>query len=145
MLMQASFQEGPAVNTEIEMHDSSVVEVKQHDDGSGFVLLDAVIFRSEGLPGRDDGVCGVQTARFIFSNMTLEGDVGSGEPGIYHGSLEIDGIRHENMIPVPLLAQGTIALKMMLADDARLVTVHGESVSVQIEGEFRYETRWPRE
>ncbi len=141
------------MNVAIEMHDSSVVEITVRDDGSGFVLLDAVVFQSEGDPGIDDGVCGVQTARVSFSDMTVEGTVKSdkpnihdfGEPSIYEGSLEVNGVLHDNIIPVPLSAEGSISLKMMLADDARIVTVRGRSVSVSIEGEFRYEQDWRRD
>lgn len=133
------------MNTAIEMHDSSVLEVKVRENGSGFVLLDAVVFRSEGQPGVDDGMCGLQSVRLTFSGMTVDGEVGSDEPGIYHGSLAANGIQHQNMIPVPFSAEGSIALELMLADDARLVIVRGHSVWVQIEGEFRYEAHWRRD
>ena len=68
--------------------------------------------------------------------MAIAGEVGSLPTLIYEGSLALDNTNLNNLVPLPLQIGGSATLSLMLADDARLISVSGRNVSVEPEGDF---------
>jgi hypothetical protein len=126
------------VNVAIEMHDSELVSVGFDEAGSGSVLLRAYVHRTPGEPGVSSGEGGVQLVRIIVEQMEIEGNVGELPSYIYEGSLLAGDILENNMVPFPAEYGSSVRLKMMLSEDARVVTVSGNGATIKPEGEFEY-------
>lgn len=126
------------MNSAIELHDSECLAIEADSNGKGFVLLDAYVHRSEGRPGWEKGEGGVQRVRLAFENMTIDGVVGSLPAYIYEGSLTTDDAIFDNLITLPASYGGAVCLKVMLSEDAKILTVSGMNVTLLSESEFRY-------
>ncbi len=130
------------MNSAIELHDSECLQVEVGDDGTGFVLLDAYVHRSEGRPGWEAGEGGIQRVRLTFQNVAINGLVGDLPAYIYEGSLATGDAVLDNMIELPASYPEESIFKIMLSEDARVLTVSGTNVNLLIEGEFRYVERF---
>jgi hypothetical protein len=125
------------MNAAIEMHDSECLTIEIGESGEGTVLLDAYVHRTDGQPGVAAGECGVQRIRMKLEGMSIEGDVGGLPAYVYEGSLTIGSLVQDNIIPIPAHHSDSVRLRMMLFDEARVVTVLGCGISIEPEGEFR--------
>lgn len=126
------------MNVAVEMHDSECLAVERDDPGSGFVLLDAYVHRTEGIPGVDPGEGGSQRIRIRIEAMTVEGEIGQLPADIYEGSLTIGSVIQENMIPFPATYSDPVRLTLMLSIDARVIVLSGTGLAIESEGEFQY-------
>ena len=126
------------MNVAIEMHDSECLAVERDELGQGFVLLDAYVHRSEGVPGVAPGEGGVQRIRIRIEAMTVEGDVGNLPAYIYEGSLTIGTSIQDNMVSFPAAYSEAVRLRLMLSDDARVIVISGTGAAIEPEGEFRF-------
>jgi hypothetical protein len=126
------------MNVAIELHDSECLAVEVDESGRGFVLLDAYVHRSEGEPGVAPGEGGVQRIRINLGAMSVEGDLGDLPAYIYQGSLTVGTLIKNNMVSIPADYSGPASLRLMLSDDARIVTISGAGISIKPEGEFRF-------
>ena len=70
--------------------------------------------------------------------MSINGDVGTLPAVVYEGSLTLGSSVHDNMISFPASHNGTVELRMMLSEDARIVVASGVEISIEPEGEFRF-------
>lgn len=122
----------------IEMHDSECLVVEVDEQGTGFVLLDAYVHRTEGRPGITPGEGGIQRIRIKVSSAAVEGSPGQLPATIYEGSIVVGSFTQDNMIPFPQSYGEKFELRMMLSEDARLVVVSGIGLSIEPEGEFRF-------
>jgi len=120
----------------IELHDSMCLAIELGSRGNGTVILDAYVHRTEGEPGISAGDGGLQRVRISLEMMAIAGEVGSLPTLIYEGSLALDNTNLNNLVPLPLQIGGSATLSLMLADDARLISVSGRNVSVEPEGDF---------
>jgi hypothetical protein len=127
-----------ALNQAIELHDSECLAVEVDGGGGGFVLLDAYIHRTVGDPGISPGEGGIQRIRMKIGAMTIMGEVGTLPAYVYEGSLTIGNTVLDNMIPFPASHHEIATLRIMLADDARIIVLTGERISIEAEGDFRF-------
>jgi hypothetical protein len=111
------------MNAAIEMHDSECLAVEVDGQGSGFVLLDAYVHRTEGDPVISPGEGGIQRVRIKVGSAAVEGDIGPLPATIYEGSLVVGNSTQDNIVPFPASYAEEFQLKMMLSDDARVVVV----------------------
>jgi len=127
------------MNVAIEMHDSECLAVERDGLGQGFVLLDAYVHRSEGVPGVAPGEGGVQRIRIRMEAMKVEGDVGNLPAYIYEGSLTIGTSIQDNMVSFfPAAYSEAVRLRLMLSDDARVIVVSGTGAAIEPEGAFQF-------
>ncbi len=126
------------MNAVIEMHDSECIAIEIDENGGGFVLLDAYIHRSEGEPLISLHEGGVQRIRLKLDGMTKEGAVGDLPAVIYEGSLIVGTERQDNIVSFPASYKEPVRLSMMLSDDARVLVVSGNGLSIEPEGDFRF-------
>lgn len=126
------------MNSAIELHDSECLKVEIGDDGTGWVLLDAYVHRSEARPGWDAGEGGIQRVRLTFQNMAVDGLIGNLPAYIYEGSLTTGDAVLDNLIELPANYPKESIFKIMLSEDARVLTVSGSKVTVLEESRFRY-------
>ena len=126
------------MKTAIEMHDSKCLAIELDERGGGFVLFDAYAHRTEGEPGISPGEGGVQRIRFEVEGMAKEGAVGDLPAYVFEGSLIVGTDLQDNMVRFPAVYTQPVRLSTMLSDDARVVIVTGNGLSIQPEGEFRF-------
>lgn len=126
------------MNQAIEMHDSDCLAIEVDKAGSGFVLLDTYVHRTSGEPGVSPGEGGSQRIRIKIGRISINGEVGTLPAEVYEGSLTLGSSVHDNIISFPASYAGTVKLRMMLSDDARIVVVSGVGISIEAESEFRF-------
>jgi hypothetical protein len=126
------------MNTAIELHDSKCLALEINRSGSGSLLLNAYVHRSEGEPGVSKGEGGVQKVRLEMDEMELDGEVGDLPAYIYEGAIAIGESVQDNLISFPATYSGAIRISLMLAEDARVIAVSGTRLSIEAESEFRF-------
>ena len=129
---------GAKMNSAVELHDSECVAIELDSRGDGTVILDAYVHRTDGEPGISAGEGGIQRVRISLDMMTTSGEIGSLPTIIYEGSLALETSNCQNIVPLPLQSAGNATLNLMLADDARLISISGKNVCVESEGDFRF-------
>jgi len=129
------------MNQMIELHDSKIAVI-WFDHGAAIMIFShAYIHRSEGEPGIDSGTGWSQRAELVIDEAT-QIDLPRAWPcKIYDGLLELNGVVHENEIPIPLVSGGSVRLKLDLADDDdnfMSVEFVGSDAHLTLLGEARY-------
>lgn len=89
-------------------------------------------------PAFSPGEGGVQRIRIEMDAMMIEGDVGNLPACIYEGSLTVGTSIQDNMVPLPASYSEASRLRLMLADDARVIVVSGAGVRIEPEGPFEF-------
>jgi hypothetical protein len=124
------------MNTIIELHDSVVAEVATQGSAVDVHFRPAYIHKSEGRPGFDAGTGWVQDAVLIFQEAVAAGEAPDLPCEILTGELTVGGQRHDNHIPVPLVAEADTELRLVF-DSMHTVKVRGGSVRLMWFGEPR--------
>ena len=125
------------MNSIIEIHDSRVAEISEHDGTVIVHFLPAYLHKSEGRPAFDIGTGWVQEARLIFSEAFVSGDFPEWPCDIMDGEIVVGDERHDNLIPVPLEVLKRTKLRL-ICDSIHTVTVAGRAVRLELIGEPRY-------
>jgi hypothetical protein len=125
------------MNTIIELHDSTVATIDGQLGETVVHFLPAYFHKSEGRPGYDQGTGWVQEVRLIFREASVNGDLPDLPCDVMDGALTIDGARHDNHIPVPLISEARAELRLIF-DSVHAVTVKGRGVRLQLSGEPKY-------
>jgi hypothetical protein len=73
-----------------------------------------------------------------IDNAIIEGTIGELPTYLYEGSLTVGSALEEYMIPFPAEHSVEIRLRMMFAEDARVVIIHGSGISIEAEGPFKF-------
>jgi hypothetical protein len=129
------------MNQMIELHDSNIA-VSWFDYGSAIIIFShAYIHRSEGEPGKDSGTGWSQRAELVIGEA-VEIKLPPAWPcKIYDGFWELNGVVHENEIPLPFVGEGKVRLKLDIADgDDNFMSVEfvGKDAQLTLLGEARY-------
>lgn len=125
------------MNTIIELHDSTVATINGQQGETVVHFLPAYLHKSEGRPGYAPGSGWVQEVRLIFRDASVSGDFPDLPCNVMDGALTIDGARHGNHIPVPLVSEAQAELRLVF-DSVHAVTVTGRAVRLQFSGEPKY-------
>ena len=83
----------------------------------------------------------MQRIRLNVEGMTMQGTVGDLPANVYEGSLVAGPDIQDNILRFPAVYKEPVRLRMMLSDDARVVVVSGNGLSIEREGEFRFVDR----
>ena len=126
------------MNSAIEMHDSECVSIEIDSRGQGTVIFDAYVHRTDGEPGRSAGDGGIQRIRMKIEDAKIEGRIGELPTYLYEGCLTVGSALQENMIPFPAEYSAATCLRMMFAEDARIVIIRGTGISIEAEGLFKF-------
>ena len=129
------------MNQMIELHDSKIAVIWFDNEAARLIFSHAYIHQSEGEPGLDKGTGWSQRAELVLGEATKI-DVPSSWPlTIYDGSIELSGVVHDNQIPIPLMHDGSVKLKLDVADcDDQLTSLEfiGRGAHLALLGEARY-------
>lgn len=130
------------MNMAIEIHDTFVREFVIGKDGSGTMLLHAVVYRSEGEPGRDAGESGWQDVRLTFTRLRIKVDVSKPDCYAVEGWFEHNGIRNEWSLPFPFHDAGPVRFGLVLSDDFTGRVFSADTLTIEAVGDFVRYTVW---
>jgi hypothetical protein len=131
-------------NQVIEIHDSALDRIALEGTMAVLYFPEVYIHLSEGHPAIDAGTGWNQEAVIRIENARIEGEFSQESREAYggyahylsDGSLTINGTISDNLIPIPLDAQGEIELKLECWGD--IVRVHGSSAKLELIGNPKY-------
>ena len=103
------------MNLALELHDSELAKTDTDAEFARLTLYPAVLHRSVGNPGVDTGVTTAGEAELTFYDATIVAGRDRAFGSIWTGRIEIDGHRHEGLIPVPWDVSGRIQATFELA------------------------------
>lgn len=96
------------MNIALEIHDSTLDEIKKDGTSAIMRLSEAIIHRSERKPGIDKGTCWVQSIEIKFEKVRLLKEPDDIPNQLDYGYFEINGQKHTNVINIPFKASGNI-------------------------------------
>ncbi len=120
--------------TELELHDSWLLGVEISPHGTGALVFNAVVYR-KNKEREDHSEEGQQRIQMAFTQMAIEGDVSEPEIDIYEGSLKVDAMLLDNIIPYPASYTGSVRLQMTTRQGVDIL-VEGNSIKISPVGEF---------
>jgi hypothetical protein len=124
------------MNCAIELHDSECLAIEKDSDGNGVVVLDAYVHRTDGEPGVSPGEGGWQRVHLVIESMTISGAFGPLPVDLDDGTLEADGVRLRNLLPLPSVHSGEVVLTLEFLYDAGTLSISGKNIKVEQAGEF---------
>lgn len=128
-------------NRAFELHDSEIASI-EFDDGSAiFTFSHAYIHQSDGVPGVDSGTGWSQRAELKIENAS-EPELPKQMPyRIEDGLLKLNDTEHPNLIPIPLLHNGDVTVKLLVADAKYVyseISIAGSGAELKLIGEAEY-------
>ena len=90
------------------MHDSWLLGMEVSSDGSGIVELNAYVHRKSA-EGEDIHEGGYQRVQMALTQMSVEGYEEEPEIDIHRGSLEVDSMLLNSVVPFPSLTPARYA------------------------------------
>lgn len=133
---------GDHVNSAIELHDSTVGQIREVDGSILVTFTPAYFHKSKGWPGIDPGTGWAQEARLTLSGAVIRGPLPDMPAGLWDGGLRIGGDCVSNVIPLPLQALGGIELSLVFRSGHEVIIAAG-SIVLELVGEARYIEEWP--
>jgi hypothetical protein len=130
-----------AVNCAFEFHDSRLVEFERREDGTGFLLFRASVYRTQGELFHAGQESGFQFVRMHFTGMHVDGPVVL-EEHCSGGSITLDGQSTDDIIYLPLDQEGPVQIALQLSPRFETTVVDAQSIRVELEGEFERERVW---
>ena len=125
------------MNTIIEIHDSKVAGIGERDGTVIIHFQPVYLHKSEGRPAFDSGIGWVQEARLIFPEASVSGDFPDWPCSVLGGEIILDGVRHDNLIPVPLDVSKPAELRLV-CDSVHTITITGRGVRLELLGVPKY-------
>jgi hypothetical protein len=108
------------MNLALELHDSELAKTDADEEFVRLTLYPAIFHRSIGNPGVDTGVTSTGEAELIFHGATIERGADRAFGSIWKGQIELDGSRHEGLIPIPWDVSGQVRVSLELASGSTL-------------------------
>ena len=129
------------LNYAFEFHDSRLTEFERREDGSGYLLFRASVYRTQGELFRAGQESGFQFVRIHFTEMHVNGPIVLDEHSA-GGSITLDGRTTDDIIYLPLDLEGPVKLTFQLSPRFETTVVEAQSIRVELEGEFERERVW---
>ncbi len=123
------------INREIELHDSTLKEVKLNQADAILSFDRAYVHHSEGIPGFDRGTGYSQKINLILKKVSKVNIPDDLPNDISDGHIIVDGKKLDNMIPLPFKAFGKIQLFF--------VTQYGKELKIKAEEAYCEEVDQP--
>ena len=120
------------INTAIELHDSTLIAVREQDQ-IAVVELSACLHESEGRPGRDHGSVWRQNVQIMIAGANVISNLMSLPDNIVDGLLVLGCEKLENVFPVPQTFDGDCCIRLDFSNDKQLV-INGNSIHVTVHG-----------
>lgn len=138
--LQRSTQESDwFVNTEIQLHDSEIADIRQEACATSIVFSTAYVHESFGVPGRDHG----RTWTQMVTVTVYQGSLGSAIPETpvwtVGGTIRLGAVTHDGFIPAKLEHEGIVELILQLStadgSDAGELLLKGGGIRISLFGQ----------
>ena len=129
------------MNCAFQFHNSFLRQFERREDGTGYLLLHGPVHRlqSELFPAGQD--CGFQFVRIHFTEMRVSGPIVLDEYCL-KGSVRLEGHSPDGTLYLPLDQEGPVHIALQLSPHFEITAVDGQSIRVELEGEFELEYVW---
>lgn len=128
-----------ALNTEIQLHDSEISEVRYANGSVTVIFSTAYIHESEGLPGRDFGRIWTQVAAVTVDRISSTPPLTEVPIWALGGTLSLGTTRYDQFIPADGKYVGDVELSVQLSrddgSDGGELRLRGGGVSIELIGE----------
>ena len=125
------------MNQALDLHDSTLKEVVIEGSQATVCLSNAIVNKSEGIPGKDIGTCWVQDINIVLEGLILE-NIPNGIPSdIDFGYFIFNGEKAANMINLPINVSGEIEIVVETMYGAKLHLKGNKIISEEI-GEIKF-------
>ena len=132
------------MNCAFEFHDSTLVEFERREDGTGYLLFRGSVYRTQCELFQAGQESGFQFVRIHITGMHVKGPVVL-EEHCSGGSITLDGRLTDNIIYLPLDQEGSVQIALQLSPLFETTVVDGQSIRVELEGEFERELVWEKD
>jgi hypothetical protein len=126
----------------LEFHDARLLELVCKSDGTGYLLLHAYIYRSEGIVFEDRQESGWQDCRLSFADLRVEGARVDPNEYISAGQVSIDGKIHDHVILLPANHRGVVEMKLVISPLFETLKIQASEISSSLEGPWVLERIW---
>jgi hypothetical protein len=126
---------GTFMNQSIELHDSTVVAIRE-SGGEVQLDLEAYVHRTEGRPGIDPGTGWRMPVRMTIASATVVRAFRGDSLWIIDGAITVGSTVFENMIPVAFDSVDEIEMRFSGGEGS--LTVTGKGLRVEPTGEAEY-------
>jgi len=123
------------MNREIEFHDSTLKEIRLHNDEAVLCFDEALVHHSESTPGIDKGTSWAQKIDLICKDVTVLELPDDLPNDIDYGFFIINGIKSINMMKLPFTTDSEMELV--------LFTQYGKKVHLKAKSAFTDEMGRP--
>jgi hypothetical protein len=130
------------VNSEIELHDSTLGALTLSDGDAVLSLRPAYVHKSTGRPGIDVGTGWMQDVDLTIADATVTGSAETLPTTISDGTLLLGTECHENQISFTPAVADVVQLTLTLVDGG-ILTVRGCHLTVEGVGEPQYVEAFP--
>lgn len=110
------------MNVALEIHDSTIDEIKREGAFVTLVLDKSIIHRSEKEPGVDEGTCWIQPIEITFEDARILSKPSDIPNQLDYGYFTINGEKFTNVIEIPLNETGQI--------EALFETIYGNELRI---------------
>jgi hypothetical protein len=122
----------------IEIHDSILAAVSFSQGDARLHFSSVYIHQSECAPGRDAGSGWTQEAILRVYGARVDGSFLKFPVRLSDGSIQLGSQIFDNEIPVPLLHNGLITLRLIGAERGESVSFTGKGAELELLGEPKY-------
>ena len=126
----------------MEFHDAQLLGLDCDSDGSGYLLLHAYIYRSEGIVFEDPQESGWQNCRLSFKGMRIEGARVEPNEYVSEGAMRVDGTVHDHVILLPANFRGAIQLNLVISPLFETLRIQATEIASTLEGPWELERIW---
>jgi hypothetical protein len=129
------------VNCAFQFHNSFLRQFERREDGTGYLLLHGPVHREQGDLFQAGQECGFQFVRIHFTEMHVSGPIVLDEYCL-KGSVSLEGHLPDGTMYLPLDQEGPVQIALQLSPRFETTVVDGQSIRVELEGEFELEYVW---
>ena len=98
------------MNKALEIHDSTLNEIKKNHSAIILCLGKAIMHHSEGEPGVDKGTCWIQTIEILLENARIINEPDDIPNDLDYGYFIINETKYDNVIKTPFKESGEIEI-----------------------------------
>lgn len=127
----------------IELHDSTVGSIVKEGSLISVKFSPAVVHKSVGRPGVDDGTSEIQNATLVFEAGRIEGVIGDLPAEILDGELHTSSRSFPNAIFLPChISDEEISLRLNLYPDYLKISISGTGLNVMLTGHSTHSAKF---
>jgi hypothetical protein len=128
----------------LDFHDSVVASITSEGPDVVVVLDPAYVHEAPHAPGVEAGACYRQAVKLRFFCGQLRNTLpATGSPELYAGTVEINGITHDSVLPLPFEGRGPATTSLAYGHLDAVLEITSEGLRCQAVGPAVWESAFP--